>query len=86
MELFGILFIVILGSALHFTFEISGNNPLVGTFSEVKESVWEHLKLAYWSAVLYTIIEYRRLKEVSGFFPAKAVGICLMPISIVDLF
>ncbi len=41
-ELFGIIFIVLLGSSLHFTYELSGENPLVGAFSAVNESVWEH--------------------------------------------
>ena len=31
-ELVGIIFIVVVGSALHFTFELSGRNPLVGVF------------------------------------------------------
>lgn len=86
LELFGMLFIVVLGSALHFTFELSGDNPLVGAFSAVNESVWEHLKLAYWPALLYAIIEYRLLKGVPGFFLGKAIGIYLMPITIVALF
>ncbi|MCX8182710.1 MAG: DUF6512 family protein [Candidatus Methanomethyliaceae archaeon] len=86
LELLGILFIVLLGSALHFTYDLSGNNPIVGAFSAVNESVWEHLKLAYWPALLYAIAEYRQLKDIPGFFPAKALGIYLMPISIVALF
>jgi len=47
-ELAGAVFIILLGSMLHFTFELSGENPVVGVFSAVNESVWEHLKLAYW--------------------------------------
>ena len=37
LELAGIVFIVFLGSFLHFTFELSGNNPVVALFSAVKE-------------------------------------------------
>ena len=86
-ELVGMVFIIILGSALHFTFEWSGGNPVVGTFSAVNESVWEHLKLSYWPALIYAIIEYRYLKKASGsFFLAKAVGIYLMPLVIVTSF
>ncbi|MCQ5363004.1 MAG: DUF6512 family protein [Candidatus Methanomethylicia archaeon] len=36
-ELAGIIFIVIVGSFLHFTYELSGENPLVGAFSAVNE-------------------------------------------------
>lgn len=85
-ELIGMVFIVFLGSALHFTYDLSGENPLVGAFSAVNESVWEHLKLAYWPALLYAMIEYRRLKDNPGFLPVKALGIFLMPLSIVVLF
>ena len=46
-ELAGIVFTVIIGTMLHFTFELSGNQPVVGVFSAVNESVWEHLKLGF---------------------------------------
>ena len=86
-ELLGIFFIIILGSTLHFTFELSGRNPFVGVFSAVNESVWEHLKLGFWPALTYAIIEYRLLKRpASRFFPAKAVGIYLIPLIIVSSY
>ncbi len=68
LELIGIIFIVFLGSMLHFTFELSGRNPLVGIFPAVNESVWEHLKLAFWPAMLYAFIEYRYLKKIVSNF------------------
>jgi hypothetical protein len=87
LELVGVVFIVLVGSALHFTFELSGINPLVGVFSAVNESVWEHLKLSFWPALLYAVIEYRYLNRKTGsFFPAKTVGIYLMPLIIVSSF
>jgi hypothetical protein len=73
-ELFGMLFISLLGGLLHFTFELSGYQPIVGLFSAVNESVWEHLKLGFWPALLYSIIEYRQIKkETNNFFLAKTV-------------
>jgi hypothetical protein len=73
-EIIGMLFIIFLGSLLHFTFEWSGYQPIVGAFSAVNESVWEHLKLGFWPALLYAIIEYRQIKkETNNFFLAKAV-------------
>ncbi len=85
-ELAGAVFIILLGSMLHFTFELSGGNPVVGVFSAVNESVWEHLKLAYWPALAYMVIEHRRLKTVGSFLAAKIIGICLMPVIIVFSF
>lgn len=58
LELAGAVFTILLGSMLHFTFELSGGNPVVGVFSAVNESVWEHLKLAYWPALAYMVIEH----------------------------
>jgi len=86
-ELGGILFIVVLGSLLHFVFEWSGNWAPVGAIAAVNESVWEHLKLAFWPALVYAAVEYGRFgKSANNFFFAKTVGIYLMPITIVVLF
>ncbi len=86
-ETIGMLFIIILGSLLHFTFEWSGYQPIVGVFSAVNESVWEHLKLGFWPALLYMIIEYRFIKkETNNFFLAKTVGIYMIPIVITATF
>jgi hypothetical protein len=73
-ELIGMLLISLLGGILHFTFEWSGYNPVVGAFSAVNESVWEHLKLGFWPVLLYMLIEYRFIKkEANNFFVAKTV-------------
>lgn len=86
-ELVGIVFIVLLGSALHFTFDLSGGNPFVAAFSAVNESLWEHLKLSFWPAVIYAILERGCLKKrARGFSPAKAIGVYLMPLAIVSFF
>ena len=51
------LFISVLGVLLHFTYEWSGDNPIVALFSAVNESTWEHLKLLFFPMLLLTIIE-----------------------------
>jgi hypothetical protein len=79
LEIAGAVFIIFLGTALHFTFDFSGRNPLVGSFSAVNESVWEHLKLPFWPSLLWMLIEmYPLRKSISNFFSAKAVGIIAM--------
>jgi len=86
-ELAGIVFIVIIGSMLHFTFELSGHQPVVGVFSAVNESVWEHLKLGFWPALVWVLFEYRSIKKsTNNFFFAKTVGIYLIPTVIPILF
>jgi len=78
-EVIGMVFIILLGSALHFTFEWSGNQPIVGAFSAVNESVWEHLKLAFWPSLLFMLVEYALLnKKANNFALAKTVGVYTM--------
>ena len=54
-ELVGMFLIIILGTLLHFTFEWSGFQEIVGVFSAVNESVWEHLKIAFIPSILFMI-------------------------------
>ena len=49
----GAVFVVIAGTVSHFVYEWSGNQPAVGLFFPVNESVWEHMKLAVWPTVLW---------------------------------
>jgi len=86
-EAAGAIFAIVIGSMLHFTFELSGHQPIVGVFSAVNESVWEHLKLGFWPASVWALIEYRSIKKsTNNFLFAKTVGIYLIPIVIPILF
>jgi hypothetical protein len=86
-ELIGIVFIIILGSVLHFTFEWSGTNPVVGAFSAVNESVWEHLKLAFWPTLLFALIELVPLRRVvNNFVLAKTASVYVMVTIIPAIF
>ena len=86
-EFAGMFFIIILGSMLHFTFELSRNQAVVGVFSAVNESVWEHLKIAFWPALLYVIFEYQYLyKRTNNFFLAKAIGVYAIMLIIPAIF
>jgi hypothetical protein len=87
LEIIGTLFIIFLGTALHFTYAASRDNPVVGGFSAVNESVWEHLKLPFWPSIIWLlIIMYPLRNTVSNFFSAKAVGIVLMLVIIPTVF
>ncbi len=87
LEIIGTLFIIFLGTILHFTFDFSGKNPIVGVFSAVNESVWEHLKLPFWPSFLWLIIEiYPLRKSISNFFSAKTIGTIIMLVAIPTVF
>jgi len=83
----GILFTLILGTLLHFFYEWSGENPFVALFSPVNESVWEHLKLLFFPAFLYTLFEVIVLFKISGrFLTARIAGVLLGMFFIVSAF
>lgn len=52
----GILFTSIVGTLAHFTYEWSNENFLVGLFTPVSESTWEHMKLLFFPMLFYGII------------------------------
>lgn len=49
---------VCFGTCLHFVYEWSNYNRIVGLFSPINESPWEHLKLLYVPFTVFTIILY----------------------------
>lgn len=86
-ELVGMVFIIILGSLFHFTFELSGFNPVVGAFSAVNESIWEHLKLGFWPLIIFSAVEYWKIKnKTNNFFLAKATAACTIILIIPVIF
>ena len=86
-EMAGIPLVFLAGSAMHFAFEWCGRRPIIAPFVAVNESVWEHLKLAFWPALLYAAAEYLAFgRRVDGFVAAKSIGILVMPVCIVLLF
>lgn len=46
------------GVLMHFLYEWSGKNPLVGLFAPVNESIWEHLKLIFFPAAVWSAMAY----------------------------
>jgi len=83
----GTILIIFLGSALHFTYALSGNNPAVGSLSPVNESVWEHLKMVFWPSLFWILITMFPLRRaVSNLFSAKAIGTFVMVITIPAVF
>jgi hypothetical protein len=86
-EITGFVVISFSGSLLHFAFEFFGEWPPMALLAAVNESVWEHLKLAFWPALVFALIEWPFFRrKVENFWTAKAAGIFVMPLSIVLLF
>ncbi len=87
LYIIGAVFAILLGSFLHFTYDLSGKNIIVGSFSAVNESVWEHLKLAFFSLIFFGIIEtFLFKKEMTRFLYAKLLECFVAPAFIIVFF
>lgn len=86
-EILGFFWILTIGSLLHFTYDWFEKSPLVGAFSAVNESVWEHLKLSYFSLLFFIFLQYWFVREeTNSFFIGKTLGIIAMNLFIVIFF
>ncbi len=86
-QIAGLIFTILFGSLLHFTYEWSDNNPLVGIFSAVNESTWEHLKLLFIPMFLFFILEFFAYgNEYPNFIIIKFCSMLLGMVVIVAAF
>jgi len=75
-QIISIIICIILGILFHFTYEWSEENIIVGIFSAVNESTWEHLKLIFNPMFLMAIIGYFIIgKRNSNYWFAQTMGI-----------
>lgn len=85
-EFFSAIFTLVFGTILHFTFDWSANNLIVGAFSAVNESTWEHLKLVFFPMLISTIIGFIYYKkEYPNYLCVKTKGI-LLALSFIVIF
>ncbi len=84
----GIIFSLILGSLLHFTYQISGKNKIIGYFSATNESIWEHIKLSVFPIVIYMLYMYffEFSRNINNLFFALGIGVLLSLIIVPTLF
>lgn len=75
-QLGGFLFTSVLGTFLHFLFDLTGGSVLAALFSAVNESIWEHMKLLFYPMILFALVEYFVWgKQRQDFWCRKAEGI-----------
>jgi len=83
----GIIALIIFGFLLHYLYSWTGNSKIIGLFVPVNESVWEHLKLGYWSLVLFSFVEFSQIKyRVNNYYFAKLIGILSLETIIILIF
>lgn len=75
-QIITVIICIILGIVLHFAYEWSGENMIVGLFSAVNESTWEHLKLIFYPMLLMAVIGTFAIGRKSyNYWLAQALGI-----------
>ncbi|HHU23512.1 MAG: DUF6512 family protein [Bacilli bacterium] len=62
-EIIANVFMIVLGTLMHFAYQLSNQNPIVGMFVPINESVWEHLKLLFFPGLFYFLGETFFQKE-----------------------
>lgn len=82
-----ILFNIIIGTLLHFIYDWSGGNSIVGIFGAINESVWEHTKLLFWPAFIFSTVEFFYVgKYYSNYFVGRATSLCIGIFMIISMF
>lgn len=81
----GIVFVLTIGSLSHFLYDWTGQNHIVGLFTPVNESVWEHMKLLFFPMLLYSIIMILKFRRqyphiTSALFFGIITGTLLIPL------
>lgn len=81
----GIIFVLITGTLAHFLYDWSGNNYIVGLFTPINESIWEHMKLLFFPMLIYSffiILKFQKTYScvASSLFFGILIGTLLIPI------
>ena len=83
----GFLIIGALGTLGHFAYELSGKNTILGYFTPVNESTWEHLKLLFFPTLIFSVLEYFLIKEKPNNYPVAIVfSLIVGLVSIIMIF
>lgn len=59
----GIIFVLITGTLAHFLYDWTGNHYVVGLFTPINESIWEHMKLLFFPMLIYTLCIIFKLRR-----------------------
>ena len=85
--LWGFIGITLIGMLLHNAYAWTSPFPLFALIAPVNESVWEHLKMAYWAVLIYGMLERRISNHRPGnLAPSLALGSTFLAVFIVMVF
>ena len=82
-EIGSFIWVVLAGSALHFSFELSEFWTPLAFISAVNESVWEHLKMYFWPGLIYALVQYTYTRDIANnYWYAKLASLIVTPLGI----
>ena len=85
-QLFGFAVTSLMGTLLHFLYDLLGQSVWISPFSGVNESTFEHMKLLFWPMFAFAIIESFFFSDRTNFWCIKFRGILLGQILIPVIF
>lgn len=86
MKYIGMIFIAIVGTGLHFLYELSKHHKIVAIFAAVNESTWEHIKICLTATILWSLYDGYIYGENTNYLFAKSLNILTIILLIPALF
>ena len=59
----GVIFVLITGTLAHFLFDWTRSNHIIGLFTPINESIWEHMKFLFFPMLLYSYIMIVKFRQ-----------------------
>lgn len=85
-SLWAIVPLGILGSLLHFLFDWTKHNRVIGVIAAVNESYWEHIKIAIWPVFLLQLSLFSAGGfQFLSFVPAATIALYTIPVAMTGL-
>ena len=83
----GAVLIFLLGSFIHFGYELTNKINLFTVLFAVNESIWEHAKLTFWAPLIYALFEYFFIgKYYPNFITAKTISALVTTVAMIVLY
>ena len=82
----GIVIISLFGTLAHFLYDISKHNKILGLFTAVNESTWEHIKIALTPTILWSLVDGYIYGRDPNYFLAKLASLVTLVIVIPTIF
>ena len=86
MLIIACFFVSIVGTLLHFVYEMSNHNKFVALFGAVNESTWEHIKICISATLLFSLVDGYMYGLNPNYFAAKSLSILSIMILIPAFF